>query len=781
MYCRNRVIDIVGKLKKKGLGHFRHLCIKAAGNPVHGCFRMAATPAMKRTLSVLLLVFSCCSASALQDSVVIPFQRQRFHDKIREEQRLLDKIDGKIDTLVKISHNEEVNLQVSDALFRKIRGLQDYVETNKTVVTNNDKIGQLRHIEELLRTFRVRWKSRLINPALAPLLVENFSDILKANIDSQSMAPFIAEVPLEVGLINSELFRTNKGYDESQKTLYLKYATLHPDKILSTIGPFADEPFADSLVSLACRNNPKQLYDFASATNSAAGRLIRRSTDPMVNAVYRLSQTPNALRYYPFLDDILSGRQPVDSLRRYVNDGAGGYDSVGYFRMLVNTEIAYYKRLVGGDTPVAMFGTNGLRDMLHNKAVQHFITPINELHDQPNLAVRMKAIEPLNARELYYMMVMGENEIYTSSYKHSFDRLIQLLGDEPRMDLLLMSVNMDFFKKFIKMAANFNRLDTVLKMMPPANATILMRAFVANLDHTADLEDAVDVADSYASINNPELQATILQYVKENERRSIDAGNQRGKVVYGLLKTIFESFGNSSIDLTDQLGIPPIFRVDPSYLADDSGRIVEQVFFYGDEDGKQYFPSFRNSFSPAEWKITQTKEWIEIKSLKGRRVWIYANLPLDSDKNLDDSAQVHLGKYLRKNDLVPSVVIHRGHSYWLPGTIARMEGDAKIILLGSCGGYKNLSEILAISPDAHIISTKEIGKGDINKPIINYLNQTFVSGKPLVWKDMWGNLDKLFSADPNKSMKESWDDYVPPYKNLGAIFIKAYNKMMERD
>jgi len=355
------------------------------------------------------------------------------------------------------------------------------------------------------------------------------------------------------------------------------------------------------------------------------------------------------------------------------------------------------------------------------------------------------------------------------------------LGPEPRMDRLLMSVNMDFFKKFIKMAANFNQLDTVLKMMPPANATILMRAFVANLDQTADLEDAVDVADSYASINNPVLQATMLQYVRENEQRSRDAGNHKGEVVYGLLKTIFESFNDNRIDLTEKLGIPPIFRVDPTYLADDSGRIVEQVFFYGDEDGKQYFPSFRNSFSPEEWKITQTKEWIEIKSLKGRRVWIYANLPLDSDKNLDDSAQVHLGRHLRKNDLSPSVVIHRGHSYWLPGTIDRMEGDAKIILLGSCGGYKNLSEILAISPDAHIISTKEIGKGDINKPIINYLNQTFVSGKPLVWKEMWGSLDKLFSADPNKAMKESWDDYVPPYKNLGAIFIKAYNKLMEQD
>jgi hypothetical protein len=50
-----------------------------------------------------------------------------------------------------------------------------------------------------------------------------------------------------------------------------------------------------------------------------------------------------------------------------------------------------------------------------------------------------------------------------------------------------------------------------------------------------------------------------------------------------------------------------------------------------------------------------------------------------------------------------------------------------------------------------------------------------------VWKDMWASLTKIFYADLNKGMKESWDDYIPPYKNLGAIFIKAYNKKMESE
>ena len=127
----------------------------------------------------------------------------------------------------------------------------------------------------------------------------------------------------------------------------------------------------------------------------------------------------------------------------------------------------------------------------------------------------------------------------------------------------------------------------------------------------------------------------------------------------------------------------------------------------------------------------------------------------------------------------PSVVVHRGHSYWLPGTIKRMPADAKVVVLGSCGGYQNLNEILEVSPDAHIISTKEIGKGDINKPILNYLNQSFISGQTLAWRDMWKTLGNLFGRDPNPEVRESWDDYVPPYRNLGAIFIKAYHKQTE--
>ena len=99
----------------------------------------------------------------------------------------------------------------------------------------------------------------------------------------------------------------------------------------------------------------------------------------------------------------------------------------------------------------------------------------------------MRAVDPLSSVDLYYMLVFGEEEIYTSSYKHSFTRMLQRLGKNSKTDSLLQVVNYDFFKRFIKMAANFNRLDTFLKLMPVVKSEQIMQLFVDNLDKTTDL------------------------------------------------------------------------------------------------------------------------------------------------------------------------------------------------------------------------------------------------------------------------------------------------------
>ncbi len=725
-------------------------------------------------LVVLFFLFPFASLAG-DDTTNIPLNRQVFHDKIKDEQKRADKADGHLDGLIKVSPDNEVNLQVTDAIIRKINVIRNDIESNKRLATNNDKIRYLRYVEYLLKGFTNDWRTHKISPSLAPLLVDNFDEILNANLMGENMAPLIQKVPYEVGMINSEIFNDNKGYKESQIILFRKFCKIYPDKILSYLGPYVNEPFADTLVIDAFNNNPSQLYSFAQATNSKQGKLIKKIEDPRIKTVVQLSTLNRALFYFPFLDDLINGRQTIENISKYAGNSDKQYDSVGYYKLLVNTEIQYYGRLIKGDTAIAMLGPNGLTDMLQTKAVQHFIDPINNLHENPNPAIRFRAIEPLNAIDLYYMIVFGENDIYTSSYKYSFDRMIQKMGTDPHGDSLLMAVNFDHFKKFIKMAAGYNKLDVFLKTMP-GNSEKLMQAFVANLEKTGTLEDAVDVADSYGSITDTELQKSMLQNVKNNEQRCIKENNERGRKIYNLLKMIFLSADDKNgVDLAKEIGIPPVYTVSYKYLADDTGRIIEQVFFYGDKDGKESYSSYLTSFPRNEWQITQKNEWIEIKSIKGKPIWIYANKPLDNETDKDAQAQKDLINYMDKIGVRPSIIIHRGHSYHLPYTINQLPENAKIIMLGSCGGYKNLKQILKFAPEAHIISTKQTGAKNVNKPIIEALDNTLRNGNNIDWRDMWSGLENTFSKT-SKELRETFEDYIPPQKNLGALFIKAYSR-----
>jgi hypothetical protein len=119
-------------------------------------------------------------------------------------------------------------------------------------------------------------------------------------------------------------------------------------------------------------------------------------------------------------------------------------------------------------------------------------------------------------------------------------------------------------------------------------------------------------------------------------------------------------------------------------------------------------------------------------------------------------------------------VIHRGHSYWLPSTIDQLVPSAEVVFLGSCGAYQNLDKILKICPGAQIVASKQTGSSAVNQPIINMVLDELRQGNDLNWPQMWVKLSKKFGKN------ELFDDYVPPHKNLGALFIMAYKKMQEK-
>ncbi len=67
----------------------------------------------------------------------------------------------------------------------------------------------------------------------------------------------------------------------------------------------------------------------------------------------------------------------------------------------------------------------------------------------------------------------------------------------------------------------------------------------------------------------------MLQNVIYNEQRCTKESSEHGRKIYNLLKMIFLSADDKNgIDLSKEIGIPPVYTVSYNYLADDSGRIV---------------------------------------------------------------------------------------------------------------------------------------------------------------------------------------------------------------
>jgi hypothetical protein len=273
------------------------------------------------------------------------------------------------------------------------------------------------------------------------------------------------------------------------------------------------------------------------------------------------------------------------------------------------------------------------------------------------------------------------------------------------------------------------------------------------------------------------MRALMLNEVSRNLEDAVYRGNHKGMVVYRLEKVIMESSNSemdstlAKVDISDSLGIPPVYEITNQQLRDSLGRIVLQMYFYGDESGKGTFEHFLRLYGDrSKWAMKSTPQWVQYTSV-GTPVpfVIFANRALDEQNDEDEKAQVALIQWMNENGYKPAITVHRGHSYYLPYTIKKMQ-PTKVVVLGSCGAYHNLADVLRISPDAYIISSKQVGYGEINVALFTYLVDKLKMGNDVKWPVMMNEVARGISSEK----KDGYNDYVFPHQNLGAMFIKAY-------
>jgi len=706
--------------------------------------------------------------------VDIPIGRLGFHENIDKEQAAAVKFDGKADNMVKVGEDQAINLQVTNAIVNQVDEIQLDIERD-TLLDHRLKVKYLSGLYSILHDYNSKRAYRKIDPAEAPALVAAYRDMMKADIKGESILPVARTLSFEVSERLLEVFAGNPGYKEARGVLFAKYAFKNLETVMSKIDGYLDYPETDSIIAAVARKHPNQVLTYATSYTPVAG-VIKKNQDPVVQLIVKIGSSGQSTRILPFIDELIDGTVTIDSLERVVSS------DYPYFKQMVKTSIVLQRKKSNGEQPL------GLKAMMENMKARslRYIREVNDLHEEPN-SVRFRVVKDFTPEELYYLIVNGQEELYTSSYTNHgnaglYDQMMARMNP-PKGDSLLLLVNFDRFKKFIAMAAGFNTLDHFLRSMAPENANYLMKKYVSSLEKTEDLEDAVDVANSFGSIRDPKLLQFLREEVKKNYLFVSRKNDKRGMVIYELLSSLFDTesgHGNDSSkasDMATKLKLPPINYVDFNGLLSDSGCIYQQVFFYGDKDGQESYASFMSSFGGGDWRVNKGRYWTTITSQKGQPITIFANLPLDEPE--DKTAIQKLGEYLDERDIHPTVFIHRGHSYHVGTTMDNLQSSAKIVVLGSCGGYHNLAKVLEKSPDAHIISSKQVGTRFVNEPIIRTLEDVIRSGRNVDWVDMWASLGRKFSGDARN--RELFSDYVPPHKNLGAIFIKAYKQIMKDD
>lgn len=731
----------------------------------------------------IYLIFLCCFASfacsARADQkrdtsvILIPINLQLWHDRITEQQTQAMNMDGKDDNIAKVSDDPDLNARVTSALIGKVNQMRTEIETSK--MDYRHKVLYLNAIYGMLREFNYEHMHGKFDVTLTPLLIDNFADMMAADRKGKSIAPLLVNVPYDVGAINTAVFKQNFGYQVARRLLLKQYGKEHLSGFLFTLSNYypdlTHESFVDTIITKIARKYPEEVYNYATSYKPV-GAEIRQSTDPLVHAIVQIgSISQNAVKLLPFVDYIVDSTYTVPQLRKMAED------NLSFYKLTVKTLIDLNRQIMVGQQPV---GQPAMEKNVKRLSLG-FVRQVNELHESPD-AVRFACANSLTPEEIYYILVNGQEEIYTSSFVGLFKRLMERMNP-PRGDKLLMSVLFDRFRKFITLSAAYNTLDPFLASMNQENADLLMRKFVGGLEYTEGLEDAVDVADAFGSIKDSVLLQNLQEEVNRNFKAMAQQNNERGKVIYGLLASLFNTRQSSDQDavwareMSQRLNLPPIDYIPFKDLVNDSaGRVYQEVFFYGDKDGFDSYAHFIPTFQNGDWKITSpSKYWALITSTKGKPISIYVKKPI-ADPDEDEKAMNELQAYLEKNNIQPTVYIHRGHSYHVNATIAELENSAKLVMLGSCGGYNSLAQVLNVAPDAQIITSKQTGSMRVNDPVIHYIEKNIREGNDLKWENIWANLNSLFRKDAGNYAL--FQDYIPPQKNMGAIFIKAYKRMM---
>ncbi|HRG87440.1 MAG TPA: hypothetical protein PLW44_00355 [Chitinophagales bacterium] len=542
-----------------------------------------------------------------------------------------------------------------------------------------------------------------------------------------------------------------KDYSEEM----LNYAAQkEPDELLKKIDAYKHKRFSLKILEQCAINAPLSIKRYLYNPNHPVNFILQYSKNPVVKKILEINPE---LGYHSkpllLMDDIVKrGLTTTDAI-------AVSTDANKLFSAM--TRIISQQDYIGGYS-------------INREMRDYSLRFIREINDKIATGATQPfySVEGFGSTELYFLMLYGRDEVFTSTFNGLFERFMKKLPAQDG-EAFMRSVNNNQFRDFISLCSNFGTIKDFMSTFTAEGKADLFTAYTAGLEKQYDnLSGIILIAESASNINDNQLLTLLQSNIKREYERVMRDSNQVGISIYGVLSSIIA--GNAQTEtnwyktVSKQFRIAPVASLASTALFSNKGHCVEQMYFYNDDDGRSSYINFINTYkNQSNWVVDDRNSYVRIYSQQGKTVEIFANKP-----EFEENGISAIEAYFKENNYIPTVIVHRGHSFHTESTLEKVPASARLIFVGSCGGFYKLPIALENAPEAHIISTKQIGTKSVNDVMIYSLNENIRNGKDIVWNDFWGKMrDKL-------SSNQYFGDYIPPNKNLGAIFIRAYYKIL---
>lgn len=567
--------------------------------------------------------------------------------------------------------------------------------------------------------------------------------------------------------------------DEVKAKLTLKKNIL---KSLQNIPDFIDKPYGEEILMYAASREPDELFKRVEMFKQKfyCTKLLEKCA---INA-------PISVKRY-----LYNPSHPVNLILQHSNNATVkkilevneklGYQSKPLLLLddIMNNRITTQQAIAISANPIELFSALvkiiSRPSYLGKYSIDHEMRDyslrfVREINDKiaSGAAQPFYSVESFNSSELYFLMLYGRDEVFASTFNGLFNRFM-LKMPTGSGEAFMNSVSHNQFRDFLSLCSNYDVLEEFLSKFNTAERSKLLSAYISNLEQEQDnLSSVVLIAEAISNLTDNPILSVLEDAIKNEYERVTKANDQIGISVYGVLSSIIS--GNAKTEagwyhkISQQFSIAPVSTLLQSSLFNADGKCVEQMYFYNDDDGRSSFINFMNTYKNQDaWKIEDKYNYVRISSEDGRRIEILANKP-----EYEENGVNAINAYLIDKGLVPTVIVHRGHSFHTEATLEKVQSTAKLIFVGSCGGFYKISIALENAPDAHIISTKQVGTKTVNDAMLFALNENIRQGKDIVWNEFWDRMKEKFANN------QYFSDYIPPQKNLESTFIRAYYKIL---